>query len=105
MMKMKYTDILLASVAAVSYTHLDVYKRQPPVPMAADGTLTFTLTGDEDLLLSGEQNGSLSSPFTSDSKGTLIYNHLLTKLSFAIHLEGDDIPSLRVRSDVYKRQE
>ena len=70
----------------------------PPVPMAADGTLTFTLTGDEDLLLSGEQNGSLSSPFTSDSKGTLIYNHLLTKLSFAIHLEGDDIPSLRVRS-------
>ena len=29
---------------------------------------------------------------------TLIYNHLLTKLSFAIHLEGDDIPSLRVRS-------
>lgn len=27
----------------------------PPVPMAADGTLTFTLTGDEDLLLSGEK--------------------------------------------------
>ena len=60
--------------------------------------MTFTLTGDEDLLLSGEQNGSLSSPFTSDSKGTLVYNHLLTKLSFAIHLEGDDIPSLRVRA-------
>lgn len=70
----------------------------PPTPMAADGTLSYTLTGSEDLLLSDEQDGSLSSPFTSDSKGTLVYNHLLTKLSFAIHLEGDDIPSLRVRA-------
>ncbi|EKU89914.1 fimbrillin family protein [Bacteroides oleiciplenus] len=70
----------------------------PPAPMSADGTLSYTLTGDEDLLLSDEQNGSLSSPFTPAGNKQLIYGHLLTKLSFIIHLEGDDVPSLRVRS-------
>lgn len=70
----------------------------PPVPMAADGTLTFTLTGDEDLLLSSEQSGSLASPFTSGGDATLVYDHLLMKLNFAIHLEGSDVSSHRIRS-------
>lgn len=71
----------------------------PPVPLAADGTLAYTLTGSEDLLLSDEQNGSLSSPFTSGGGKTLMYNHLLVKLDFSIHLEGDvTISSLRMRS-------
>lgn len=70
----------------------------PPAPMAADGTLSYTLTGSEDLLLSDEQDGSLSSPFTTVSNKQLTYGHLLTKLNFTIHLKGDDIPSLRVRS-------
>ena len=57
----------------------------PPVPLAADGTLAYTLTGSEDLLLSDEQNGSFSSPFTSGGGKTLMYNHLLVKLDFSIH--------------------
>lgn len=71
----------------------------PPAPMQADGSLSFTLTGEEDLLLSDEQSGSLSSPFTSGSSHVLMYNHLLTKLNFTIHLEGDEEMSfLRLRS-------
>lgn len=71
----------------------------PSMPLSADGTLVYTLTGNEDVMLSDEQDGSFSAPFTSGSGKTLMYNHLLTKLDFTIHLEGDAvIPSLRVRS-------
>lgn len=40
----------------------------PPAPLTADGRLTYRLTGEEDLMLTGEQSGSLSAPFgESDS--------------------------------------
>lgn len=70
----------------------------PPVQPAADGTLVYTLTGDEDLLLSDEQSGSLDAPFTAQGSNVLMHSHLLTKLNFSIHIEGDLISSLCVRS-------
>ena len=69
----------------------------PPVPMSADGTLIYNLTGAEDLLLSDEQDGSLATPFTAANNRKLTYSHLLTKLNFIIRLEGNDVSSLRVR--------
>ncbi|WP_244436547.1 fimbrillin family protein [Bacteroides timonensis] len=70
----------------------------PPAPFAADGTLTYTLTGDEDLLLSDEQSASLSSPFTDGGAGRLMYSHLLVKLNFMIQMEDGNTSSLRVRA-------
>lgn len=70
----------------------------PPVQPAQDGTLLYTLTGDEDLLLSDERSGSLDAPFTAQGGNVLMHSHLLTKLNFTIHIEGDHAPSLCVRS-------
>ena len=69
----------------------------PPAPLAADGSLTYRLTGEEDLMLTGEQSGSLSSLFGPAEEQSLMYRHLLTRLSFALTIEAEDTEGLRVR--------
>ncbi|MCD8182323.1 MAG: fimbrillin family protein [Bacteroides sp.] len=59
----------------------------PPAPLGEDGTLTYTLTGEEDLMVTSEQNGSLDEPFATDDSKMLIHRHLLTKLGFRLKLE------------------
>lgn len=58
----------------------------PPAPLNEDGTLTYTLTGEEDLMIASEQRGSLDDPFTADESKTLMHRHLLSKLSFRLQL-------------------
>ena len=69
----------------------------PPAPLAVDGSLTYRLTGEEDLMLTGEQSGSLSSLFGPAEEQSLMYRHLLTRLSFALTIEAEDTEGLRVR--------
>ena len=70
----------------------------PPAPLTADGRLTYRLTGEEDLMLTGEQNGSLSAPFGESDSQSLLYRHLLTQLIFTLTVEAEDTGALRVRS-------
>lgn len=69
----------------------------PPASMSVDGELTYTLTGKEDLMVSGECSGSLEKPFLPDSGSNLIFSHLLVKLFFVVEIEGMDSPSYRLR--------
>lgn len=69
----------------------------PPAPLAADGSLTYRLTGEEDLMLTGEQSGSLSAPFGPAEEQSLMYRHLLTQLSFALTIEAESTEGLRIR--------
>lgn len=93
-------EIILTPVRYYPEDGSSLYLRgyYPLVPVTADGTLIYSLTGSEDLMLSDEQAGSLASPFTPESGKDLMYSHLLTKLSFTIHVEGDNLSSVRVRS-------
>ena len=70
----------------------------PPAPLTADGRLTYRLTGEEDLMLTGEQNGSLSAPFGESDSQSFLYRHLLTQLIFTLTVEAEDTGALRVRS-------
>ena len=69
----------------------------PPAPLEADGSLTYRLTGEEDLMLTGEQSGSLSSPFGPAEEQSLMYCHLLTRLSFALTIEAENTEGFRIR--------
>ncbi len=77
-----------------------VYLRSfyPPAPMNADGTLIYTLTGEEDLLMTSECVGSLDSPFTMDEERQLTHRHLLTQLSFSLKLDVADDGKYSVRA-------
>lgn len=58
----------------------------PPAPLEGN-EIHYTLTGQEDLMLSVEQSGSLSQRF--DEVGSpLIYSHLLSQLNFTLNLKG-----------------
>lgn len=69
----------------------------PPAPLEADGSLTYRLTGEEDLMLTREQSGSLSSPFGPAEEQSLMYRHLLTRLSFALTIEAENTEGFRIR--------
>lgn len=58
----------------------------PAAPLEGN-EIHYTLTGQEDLMLSVEQSGSLSQRFDEVSS-PLIYSHLLSQLNFTLHLEG-----------------
>lgn len=58
----------------------------PAAPLV-DGEVTYTLTGQEDLMLSVEQSGSLTNRFTAEEK-PLTYSHLLSQLNFTLRLKG-----------------
>ncbi len=77
-----------------------VYLRSfyPPAPMTAEGTLLYTLTGEEDLMLACEQSGSRDAPFTEDRERTLLHRHLLTKLVFHLKLDVEDADKFSIRS-------
>lgn len=70
----------------------------PPAPLGEDGTLTYTLTGEEDLMMTSEQNGSQDAPFASDADKVLTHRHLLTKLGFRLKLDADNPEQYRIRS-------
>lgn len=58
----------------------------PAAPLS-NGEVQYKLTGQEDLMLSVEQNGSLKQRF--DAVATpLTYSHLLSQLNFTLKLEG-----------------
>ena len=58
-----------------------------PVAPLENGEVHYTLTGKEDLMLSVEQNGSLTDRFTAVST-PLTYRHLLAQLNFKLTLKG-----------------
>lgn len=67
----------------------------PAAPLTG-GEVHYQLTGQEDLMLSVPQSGSLASRF--DPKGTpLTYKHLLAQLNFTLNLKGAD-DNYKVRS-------
>ena len=70
----------------------------PPAPMSADGTLNYTLTGEEDLMMTVEQSATQDEPFTADSEKILTHRHLLTKLSFRLKLNVSNPDLYSVRS-------
>lgn len=70
----------------------------PPAPLNADGTLNYTLTGEEDLMMTSEQGGSLDAPFTAEESGALTHRHLLTKLGFRLKLDVSNPDRYRIRS-------
>lgn len=58
----------------------------PPAPLE-NGSVHYTLTGQEDLMLSVEQSGSLADRFDA-KESPLTYRHLLSQLNFKIQLTG-----------------
>lgn len=58
----------------------------PAAPLE-DGKVHYTLTGQEDLMLSVEQSGTLANRFDA-TRSPLVYGHLLTQLKFKIKLNG-----------------
>lgn len=58
----------------------------PAAPLE-NGSVHYTLTGQEDLLLSVEQSGSIANPF-HPVKSPLTHRHLLSQLNFKIKLNG-----------------
>ncbi|WP_455640585.1 fimbrillin family protein [Parabacteroides sp.] len=58
----------------------------PPAPLE-NGKVHYTLTGQEDLMLSVEQSGTLAERFDA-VRSPLVYSHLLTQLNFKIKLNG-----------------
>ncbi len=58
----------------------------PPAPLSSDGTLAYSLTGEEDLMMTDELSGSQDAPFTADESKILVHRHLLTQLSFLLKL-------------------
>lgn len=58
----------------------------PPAPLE-NGSVHYTLTGQEDLMLSVEQSGSLADRFDAQ-ESPLTYRHLLSQLNFKIQLTG-----------------
>lgn len=67
----------------------------PAAPLT-NGEVKYTLTGQEDLMLSIEQNGSLTNRFSAATT-PLTYSHLLSQLNFTLRLKGAP-KSYRVRS-------
>lgn len=67
-----------------------------PVAPLTNGEVKYTLTGQEDLMLSVEQNGSLTDRFSA-AKTPLTYSHLLSQLNFTLRLKGAP-KNYRVRS-------
>lgn len=67
----------------------------PAAPLE-NGKVQYTLTGQEDLMLSVEQNGSLSKPF-DEVNTPLTYRHLLSQLNFTLKLKGAS-DNYRIRS-------
>lgn len=67
-----------------------------PVAPLTNGEVKYTLTGQEDLMLSVEQSGSLASRFSA-AKTPLTYSHLLSQLNFTLRLKGAP-KTYRVRS-------
>lgn len=67
----------------------------PAAPLE-NGKVKYSLTGQEDLMLSVEQNGSLSKPF-DEVKTPLTYRHLLSQLNFTLKLKGASA-NYRIRS-------
>lgn len=67
----------------------------PSAPLVG-GNVTYRLTGQEDLMLSVEQSGSLANRFTPEEK-PLTYSHLLSQLNFTLRLKGAT-DNYRIRS-------
>ena len=67
----------------------------PAAPLN-NGKVEYTLTGQEDLMLSVEQNGSIAEQFDA-VKTPLTYRHLLSQLNFTLKLKGST-DSYRIRS-------
>lgn len=67
-----------------------------PVAPLTNGEVKYTLTGQEDLMLSVEQSGSLTDRFSA-AKTPLTYSHLLSQLNFTLRLKGAP-KNYRVRS-------
>lgn len=58
----------------------------PPAPLV-DGQVEYAFTGQEDLMLTAEQSGSLTNRFHQE-KTPLTYKHLLSYLTFDLHIEN-----------------
>ena len=67
----------------------------PAAPLN-NGKVEYILTGQEDLMLSVEQNGSIAEQFDA-VKTPLTYRHLLSQLNFTLKLKGST-DSYRIRS-------
>ena len=67
----------------------------PAAPLN-NGKVEYILTGQEDLMLSVEQNGSIAEQFDA-VKTPLTYRHLLSQLNFTLKLKGTT-DSFRIRS-------
>lgn len=93
-------EITLTPVRYYPQDGSPVYLRSfyPPAPMSADGTLNYTLTGEEDLMMTSEQSATQDEPFTADAVKVLIHRHLLTKLSFRLKLDASNPDLYRIRT-------
>ena len=85
-------EITLSPVRYYPQDGSRVYLRSfyPPAPMSADGTLSYSLMGEEDLMMTAEQSATQDEPFAADAEKTLTHRHLLTKLSFRLKLDVAD---------------
>lgn len=59
----------------------------PAAPLAGNSEVHYELTGQEDIMITVEQNGSLGERFNATEK-PLMYKHLLSQLNFTIELKG-----------------
>lgn len=93
-------EIVLTPVRYYPLDGSPLYLRSfyPPAPLGADGTLVYTLTGEEDLLMSSELVGSQDNPFTVEEERRLTHRHLLTKLSFHLKLDAADTGKYSIRA-------
>lgn len=93
-------EIVLTPVRYYPLDGSPLYLRSfyPPAPLSADGMLVYTLTGEEDLLMSSELIGSQDNPFTVDEERRLTHRHLLTKLSFHLKLDAADTNKYNIRA-------
>ena len=93
-------EIILTPVRYYPQDGSRIYLRgfYPPAPLAADGTLKYSLTGEEDLMMTAEQSGTQEQPFTADEDKRLVHRHLLTKLNFSLKLDIPDPDKYSIRA-------
>lgn len=66
----------------------------PQAPIDEGGTVTYSLTGREDLMASSVCGGSKDAPITPESGGTMVFGHLMAKLIFVVEVSGTPPPGV-----------
>lgn len=79
------------------YIHLRGYHPRPVATTITDNKVKYTITGQEDIMVSNVVSGSASNPIAGQGEaGVVTYEHLLTQLNFILKNDGTFPSSVKV---------